>query len=156
MVQVNVEPDVLPSTTSAEENTALVQCFYEEIFNLGNLTAAEEIVSPDFVDHIPSPLPDQPTHGPEAIKWFATMYRNAFPDLRVTLEDVMTCHDRVITRVIWEGTQKGQLFGADPTGRKIRVTGIDIARVAAGRLVEHWGQIDVIEMLAQLGFLPMP
>lgn len=150
----SAEPRVSPQTTSTEENATLIRRFYDEIFNRGNLAAADDLVAPSFVDHIPSPMPGQPTRGPEAVRWFASMYRSAFPDLQVSIDDLMTVDDRVITRVMWRGTQTGQLLGADPTGKQVRVSGIDIARVSRGRLIEHWGELDVLGMLSQLGFLP--
>jgi len=148
------EVEVLSKETSTHENAALIRRFYEEIFNLGHLDAADELVASDFVDHIPSPLPGQPTQGSKAVKWFASTYRSAFPDLRVSIDDLMTADDRVITRVTWRGTHKGQLLGTDPTGKKVGIVGLDISRVSRGRLAEHWGQIDVLGMLSQLGFLP--
>jgi predicted ester cyclase len=148
------EPEVLLKRTSTEENAALIRRFYEEIFNRGNLEVVGNLVASRFVDHIPSPLPGQPTQGPEAVKWFASLYRTAFPDLQVSIDELMTVDDRVITRVTWRGTQKGKLLGADPTGKQVRISGIDIARVSGGQLVEHWGQIDVLGMLSQLDFLP--
>lgn len=149
-----VGSDAPLSGASAGENAALIERFYQEIFNQGNLSAADDIVAFNFVDHISSQMPGQPTKGPEAVKWFAGMYRTAFPNLRVTIDDLMTAGDRVITRVTWHGTQEGQLLGADPTNKQVRISGIDISRIAGGRIVEHWGQIDVLGMLSQLDFLP--
>lgn len=137
-----------------EEHGALVQRLYTEIFQRGNLAAAQALIAPDFVDHLPGPLPPGPRQGPAAITWFASMYRAAFPDLRVSIDELMTCGDRVITRVTWTGTQTGPLLGANPTGKVIRIPGIDIVRIEHGQLVEHWGQMDVLGMLFQLGFLP--
>jgi len=147
--------EALPKENSTHENAALVRRFYEEIFTLGHLDAADELVAADFVEHIPSPLPAQPTQGPKAVKWFASMYRTAFPDLHVSIEDLMAIDDKIVTRVTWHGTHKGQLLGTDPTDKHVDIAGIDISRVAEGKLVEHWGEIDVLGGLFQLGFLPV-
>jgi steroid delta-isomerase-like uncharacterized protein len=139
---------------SIQNNIDLVRRFYNEIFNKGNLAAADELIPPEFVEHIPQPIRGQPTKGPEAIRSFASMFRSAIPDLSVSIDDVIAADDKVVTRVTWEGTQKGPLFGADPTGKHMRFMGIDIVRIADGKLVEHWGQVDVLEALDQLGYLP--
>lgn len=140
---------------SVEDNIDLVRRFYAEIFNRGDLAVADEIIAPEFVEHIPQPLPGRhSTQGPEAIRSFASMFRAAIPDLHVSIDEVIAAGDKVVTRVTWQGTQKGQLFGADPTGKSMRFTGIDIVHVEDGKLVEHWGQVDVLAALSQLGYLP--
>ncbi len=147
-------PQVIRQETSTEDSASLIRRFYDEIFNQGRLDVADDLVSPGFVDHIPWPMPGRATQGPGAVTWFASMYRTAFPDLHVEIDDLIVVDDRIITRVTWCGTQQGQLMGAQPTGKRVRVSGIDIVRVSGGQLVEHWGQIDVLGMLSQLGFLP--
>ncbi|MGI8553384.1 MAG: ester cyclase [Dehalococcoidia bacterium] len=140
---------------SVQDHIDLVRRFSTEIFNSGKLTVVEEIIAPEFVEHIPQPIPERHfTKGPEAIRSFASMFREAIPDLHVSIDDVIAAEDKVVTRVTWEGTQKGPLFGADPTGKRMRFMGIDIARIEGGKLVEHWGQVDVLGALSQLGFLP--
>jgi predicted ester cyclase len=130
---------------ATQSNVDLVRRFYDEIFNNGNLPVADEIIAPEFVEHIPQPLPGTHiTTGPEAI-----------PDLSVSVDDVIAAGDKVVTRVTWQGTQKGHLFGADPTGKRLRFMGIDIVRVGDGRFIEHWGQVDVLGALSELGFLPI-
>jgi predicted ester cyclase len=138
-----------------QDNIDLVRRFYEEIFNQGNLAVAEEIVAPEFIEHIPQPVPGIPsTTGPEAIRSFASKFREAIPDLSVSVDDVIAAGDKVVTRVTWQGTQNGPLFGADPTGKHMHFTGIDIVQVESGKFVEHWGEVDVLGALEQLGFLP--
>jgi predicted ester cyclase len=135
-----------------QANIDLVRRFYDEIFNKGNLAVADEIIAPEFVEHIPQPVPGtHVTTGPEAIHSFASMFREAIPDLSVSIDDVIAAGDKVVT---WQGTQKGPLFGADPTGNRLRFTGIDIVRIEDGKLVEHWGEVDVLGALSELGFLP--
>ncbi|MGI8968828.1 MAG: ester cyclase [Chloroflexota bacterium] len=138
-----------------QDNIDLIRRFYAEIFNNGNLAVADEIIAAEFVEHIPQPMPgSRSTKGPEAIRSFASMFRGAIPDLHVSIDDVIAAGDKVVTRVTWEGTQRGPLFGADPTGKRLRFTGIDIVRIDGGKLVEHWGQVDVLGVLSELGFLP--
>jgi len=112
---------------SVEDNIDLVRRFYAEIFNNGNLGVVDEIIAPEFVEHIPQPVPGQhSTNGPEAIRSFASMFRDAIPDLSVSADDVIASGDKVVTWVTWQGTQRGPLFGADPTGKRLRFTGIGV------------------------------
>ncbi len=148
--------DTVPAgADSVEDNVDLVRRFYDEIFNKGNLAVADEIIAAEFVEHIPQPIPGtHSTTGPEAIRSFAAMFRAAIPDLHIAIDDVIAAGDKVVTRVTWAGTQKGQLFGADPTGKRLSFMGIDIVQVQNGKLVEHWGQVDVLGALSELGYLP--
>lgn len=145
----------LDGERSIQTNIALVRRFYTDFFNSGNFAAADEIVAPEFIEHIPQPIPGaRSTTGPEAIRSFASMFRAAIPDLSVSVDDLIAAGDKVVTRVTWQGTQQGPLFGADPTGKRLRFTGIDIVRIRDGKFVEHWGEVDVLGVLDQLGFLP--
>ena len=143
-----------PVRTATHSNEGIVCRLYDEVFSQGRLSVVDEIVSPDFVDHIPTLLPGQPTRGRESMRWFAQQYRAAFPDLQIAIEDTIVSDDRVVTRVTWSGTHEGMILGIDPTRRRINAMGIDIARITDGRIAEHWGQIDVLTIIAQLGFLP--
>jgi steroid delta-isomerase-like uncharacterized protein len=96
----------------AEENKATSRRFYEELFNQGNLDAAEEIVTPDFVIHDPN-IPEEP-RGPEGLKQFVSMYRNVFPDLNFTIEDQIAEGEKVGTRWVAYGTHQGELMGLAP------------------------------------------
>jgi predicted ester cyclase len=137
-----------------EANVALMRRLYEDVVNHQNRAALTEILAPDFVDHIPQPLPGQPSSGLKALEWFIDTARTAIPDLHVTVDDIIAAGDKVVARVTWQGTQKGRLLGAEPTGKPLQFMGIDIARIADGKIVEHWGQIDVLRVIAQLGFMP--
>jgi predicted ester cyclase len=140
---------------SVEANIALVRRFYEEVVNQQQSANFSEILSPDFIDHIPNPLPGQPYSGVRAMQWFIDTARTAIPDLQVTIEDIMAAGDKVVVRVTWRGTQRGPLLGADPTGEKVKFTGIDIIRIDEGKIAEHWGEVDVLAVISQLGFMPI-
>jgi steroid delta-isomerase-like uncharacterized protein len=139
-----------------EDPKTLVRRIYEEIVNQGNMAVAEEILAPDFVEHIPIPVPGQPARGPEALTWFITAFRTAFPDLHVTVEQMMAEEAFVAARITWQGTHQGEFMGISPTGKRVQVTGIDICRVAHGQVQEHWGQLDVVSFLQQLHLMPEP
>ena len=138
---------------SVEENKAIVHRIMEEIFNKGNVAAADELIASNFVDH--NPVSGQPA-GLEGLKQVVTMFRTAFPDLHCTVEEMIAEGDKVVARGTIRGTHKGEFMGVPPTGKRVRVTGIDIARIAGGKVVERWGNFDEMGMMQQLGVVPPP
>ena len=137
----------------SEENKALIRRFYEEVWNDKNLDAIDELVAADSVDHeLPPGLPP----GREGAKAFVGMYLGAFPDTRITIEDIVAEGDRVVTRWSATGTHTGELMGIPATGKQINVTGLDINRISGGKSAEHWGQFDQMGLMQQLGVVPAP
>jgi predicted ester cyclase len=130
---------------STEENKATIRRFFEEVWNQGNLTVVDALNDPNFVDQSLRP----PVHGLEAIKQFVTMYRAAFPDVHVTLEDLIAEGDKIVIRFTATGTHQGELIGIAPTGRQITVTGINVTRFANGKVVEGWTNTDTTSMREQ-------
>lgn len=136
---------------STEENKALARRFYEEVFNKKNLTSIGDFLDPHIVEHsLPPGLPA----GIEGSKQFIGMYLAALPDLRLTPEDMVAEGDRVVVRFTLSGTHKGELMGIHPTSRKVTITGIQILRVASGKIAENWINLDALGMLQQLGVIP--
>jgi predicted ester cyclase len=123
----------------SEENKALVRR-EEELFSGGNLDVADEIYAPDYVGHAPSNPED--VRGLEAAKQAASDYRQAFPDLRVTVEDLIAEGDRVAARLRFRGTHLGELNGIAPTGRRVDCTGIVISRIEEGKIAEDWANLE--------------
>lgn len=137
----------------SEENKALVRRSFEEVWNDKNLDAIDEIVAADVVNHLAPPgLPE----GAEGNKAFVGMYLSAFPDTKMTIEDMLAIGDKVVTRWVATGTHEGELMGIPPTGKHVTVTGIGIDRISGGRIVESWGEFDALGMMQQLGVVPMP
>ncbi len=135
-----------------ETNTTVASRWYEEVFNAGNVALIDELFAPDFVDHDPSnPLP-----GLEGVRQLVSMYRGAFPDLHLTIEDEITEGDRIVTRFTGRGTHRGLLMGIPPSGKRVTITAIDILRFENGRIAEHWGNQDLLGMMRQLGVIPAP
>ncbi len=137
----------------SEENKAVVRREMEEIFNhTGNLDAAEEIFSPDYVSHEPT---SGEVRGIEGAKQFAATYRQAFPDLENTIEDMVAEGDEVVVRFRGSGTHQGETeaFGP-PTGERMEITGITIKRLSEGKIVEAWTNFDALGMMQQLGLIP--
>ncbi len=139
---------------STEQNKALVRQMVGEIFNRGNMSQADEFLAPDFVEHeqlAPGLLP-----GREGVKQMISMLRSAFPDFRATIEDIIAEGDKVVLRMTWRGTHKGEFMGVSPTGKSVSFGVIDIIRVAGGKFAEHWGQMDSMGLMQQLGAIPAP
>lgn len=137
---------------STETNKAIAHRWYEEVFNTGNLALISELFAPNFVDHDPSnPLP-----GLEGLGQLVSMYRGAFPNLHFTIEDELSEGDKLVTRFVARGTHNGPLMGIPPSGKQAIVTGIDILRFESGKIVEHWGNQDLLGMMQQIGAIPAP
>ncbi len=136
-----------------EDNKALNRRFVEEVINQGNIEAIDELIDPGVVDH--AALPGFPT-GREGAKQFFAMMRSAFPDLHLTIEDMIAEGDKVVMRSTWSGTHQGEFMGIPATGRRVTVSAIDISRVADGRIVEHWEQSDALGLMQQLGVVSLP
>ncbi len=137
---------------STEENKNIMARTTEEIFNKGNLDVVDETHDKDFVGHTSS----DEMKGPESVKQFASQYRNAFPDLKITNEDMIAEGDMVVSRQTVTGTHKGEFQGIAPTGKKITVTSILIVRIVNGKIVETWMNMDSLGFMQQLGIIPPP
>ena len=137
---------------STEDNKALMRRFLEEVFNKKNLAAIEEFISPNHIDHsagaVGSPV------GPEGSRQLIGMMLTAFPDMHVTVEDMIAEGNKVVVRFTERGTQQGAFGSIPPTGKHITVTGIVIARFAHGKEVEEWANGDDLGLLQQLGVVP--
>jgi len=139
---------------TTEQNKALVRKLIEEVFNHGNMGAIEELFSPDFVES--EELPPGMPAGREGVKQMVVMLHSAFPDFKATVEDILAEGDKVVVRQTWSGTQKGEWMGVPPTGRHVSIGVIDIIKMVDGKFVEHWGQMDSMGMMMQLGAIPAP
>jgi steroid delta-isomerase-like uncharacterized protein len=139
---------------STEQNKALIGRFVEEIFNRGNLSMVDEVFASDFVDH--EQLPPGIPNNREGVYVLTGMLRSAFPDFKATIDDIVAESDKVVIRMTWSGTHKGEFMGIPATGKRVSFGVIDIMRIAGGKLVEHWGQTDTMGMMQQLGAIPAP
>jgi steroid delta-isomerase-like uncharacterized protein len=139
---------------SAEENKALVRRVIEEMFNKGNLDAADELIAPHFVDHHPA-MPEE-VRGPEGLKEVAAMYRVAFSDLHMEIEEQIAEGDLIATRWTATGTHDGDLMGIAPTGNRVTLPGMDISRVSDGKVAETWEGYDTMVMMQQIGAISSP
>ena len=111
----------------------------------------DEVVDPDVL--IRTPLPIDAT-GAEALKQVWTILLRAFPDLHVTVEDLIAEGDKVVIRNTVTGTNLGEYMGRPPTGRSVTYNEIFIFRFADGRIAETWGVVDALAQMRQLGVAP--
>jgi predicted ester cyclase len=92
--------------------------------------------------------------GREANRQFWTAFFAALPDLSATMEDLVLSGDRVVGRFVYRGTHMGELMGIPPSGNAVEMRSIDIWRVEDGMFVEHWDELNLLEMFQQMGALP--
>jgi steroid delta-isomerase-like uncharacterized protein len=137
----------------AEGNEELAHRFHMDIFQEGNLDAADEILSSDFLYH-GALGPGEDQRGPEPTKQVASGVIAAFPDRRITHEDTVAEGDKVLIRWTLSGTQEGELLGIPPTGRPVTLTGFDLFRIEGGKIAEMWQEADRLGMMQQLGVIP--
>jgi predicted ester cyclase len=133
---------------AANNTKDLVRRFYAQLFR--DLAIAEECVGPDYLDH----NNEQAGRGPEVLRAHVNALLTTFPDFSMKIEDIIAEQDRVVTRVAGKGTHAGTWMQIEPTGTVVQVKGINIDRVAEGRIVEHWGEADTVGMLMQMGVDP--
>lgn len=121
---------------TSDENKDISRRADEELFNRGNLSIADELFASNFVYH--DPVSHEEWRGPESVKSYATMLRVAFPDLHQTIEEQIAEGDKVAYRWTARGTHQGEFMGIAPTGNRVEMTGISIARLIDGKLEEIW------------------
>jgi len=134
------------------ENKALVRRWFEEVWNKGREAAIDDMLGPRAVVHGLGP----DMQGPEAFKSFQRAYRNAFPDVKIHLEAIVTEGDTVATRWAGTGTHLGDGLGFPATGKQVHFTGMLFVTVENGKLVEGWNNFDQLGMLQQLGIVNLP
>jgi len=136
----------------SEHNKAIVRRLLEEVWNKGNLSLADELFTPNYEHHDAS-SPDF-GRGPESEKKRAALYRTAFPDLQLTIEDIIAEGQTVMARWSCRGTHKGDLSGIAPTGKQVTISGVSVARFTGGKMVEGWVNWDALGLMQQLGVVP--
>lgn len=141
--------DAHEASSSEERNKRVARRVLEEFFTAGKLELAEELFSPDLVQH----HPDEPyeTRGPDGIRARITAWRTAFPDLSTSVEDLVADFERVAIRSIARGTNTGEFAGAPPTGKQFEVEWESVYRFEDGKVAEMRDQWNVLAVLSQLG-----
>ncbi|QJB36662.1 ester cyclase [Chitinophaga oryzae] len=130
------------------ENKEICQRFFSELHDKGNFNIIEELVDPNVISH--DPFPGQPS-GSEGVRSTMTIFRNAFPDLKLIHNDMIAEGDKVMIKFTATGTHKGEFMNIPPTGNKIAYEEVVILRLKDGKIVEHWAVADAMTLLQQLG-----
>lgn len=139
---------------SIEDNKALARRYLEEVYSKGNLEVIDECLDRDIQDH--EEFGDQMPAGLVGVRELVKAFRAAFPDISVTIDDLVAEDDRVFIRASWVGTHKGEFMGISPTGKRIYFSSMDEIRVGDGMIKEHWGITDTISLVMQLGAVSIP
>lgn len=135
----------------SEENKAIARRIFEEVWGAYNLDKVEEYYAADLIDH--NELPGFPP-GREGVKASVSMFASALSDNDIAVEDQIAEGDKVVTRWSSTATHTGELLGIPATGKRIKVTGINIDRFEGGKVVESWGEYDSMGLMQQLGVVP--
>jgi len=139
---------------STEENKAIVRRVNDEVWSEGHLDVIDELIADDFIATVVG-APEQ-IRGPQGFREFVGIYRKAFPDLRITVDEQFAEGETVVTRWTATGTNEGELMGMPATGKQATTAGININRISGGKLVEGWGLFDQLGLLQQIGAVPTP
>jgi predicted ester cyclase len=132
---------------SAEQNKAMMQRMIEEVWNKGNLAAADELFHPN---HYSPSAPDLP-RGPDSVKMLAGMFRGAMPDYHMRIDLMMADDAQVVARFTQWGTHTGApLMGMSASGRRAEWTEIGILEIRDGKIVRSWYEVDMMAMINQL------
>lgn len=134
----------------SEKNVELLRTLLGKAMNENDTSQVDALVAPAYVNH-DAPVP---VRGPEGFKQLVGMFRTAFPDLRVVVEDTFADGDLVGSRGAITGTHGGEFMGVPATGRPVSIRYIDLWRIADGRFTETWVQMDALGLMQQIGALP--
>ena len=137
--------------TPEGEHKAVVRRLIEQAFNAGDVAVINELVARDYVLHVAPEV-----RGPQGMQHFVTMYRTAFPDYSCIVDDQIAEGDKVVARWTATGTHRAEFAGVPATGKPVRITAINIHRVAGGQIQEGWLNWDALGTLQQLGAIPTP
>ncbi len=144
-------PQLLHADVPTPRETA--ERFYGEVVNERNFDLLPEILGPHFKNH--SDIPGGRENGAEGLGERLETLQKAFPDYRLTVQDMLVDGETVTTRVTLQGTHKGPLPGIRPTEKRVYTTGIEILRIREGRVAERWANYDLLWVLEQMGIEPL-
>jgi steroid delta-isomerase-like uncharacterized protein len=133
-----------------EDNKAIVHRF-EQAFAANDVATIDQLCDPNLVDH--NPIPEQKP-GLSGFKETIAFYKTVFPDSRVEIHNIFGEGDLVATHWTVVGTHQAEFFGVPATGRQVRAEGMNIYRLAGGRITDVWTQFDGLGVMQQLGALP--
>jgi steroid delta-isomerase-like uncharacterized protein len=135
----------------ASKNQEMMRKFYDEVINKHNAAYVDSVVASDYVEHCADPgyTPDR-----SGLRKSWEDFLKGYPDLNTKINFMVADTDCVTTQYTLTGTNSGSVGGMPATGKKINVDGVDIVRFKNGKAVEHWGYMDEMKMMTQLGMMP--
>ena len=122
---------------------------YLTMLNDHDPDAVDGFVAVDYINHS-----EYVEDGREANRDFWSTFFTAFPDIEATMNDLVVAGDRVVGRFTYRGTHAGPLYGVPPTGNAIEMRSIDIWRTHNGEFVEHWDELNLLDVFQQIGMIP--
>ena len=135
--------------TDSQTDGGTLAARYLQLLNDHDPDAVDGFVAVDYINHNPFV-----ENGREANRAFWASFFTAFPDIEATMDDLVVAGDRVVGRFTYRGTHAGPFYGMTPTGNAIEMRSIDIWRTANGEFVEHWDELDLLELFRQIGMIP--
>jgi len=137
---------------TSEQTEAVAHRWHLEVVQEGNTGLADQILTPDVLIHVNG----QESRGVDAAKQLATALKTAFPDIRITHDEVIVSGDRVAIRWTSDQTHGGDYFGTPASGKRIHIEGLDLFHIRDGKIAEMWIEFDNLGILQQMGAIPEP
>ena len=135
----------------SEENKELVRRWFEEVWNNGRADAIDKMFAENGIAHGLADDPSNPIKGPADFKPFHAVFRQAFPNMMIVVEDMVAEGDKVAARCSVRGKHEGDFMGRTATQSPVEFTGMTIIRIDKGKIVEAWNNFDFMTMNRQLG-----
>jgi predicted ester cyclase len=136
---------------SPNDNKKTIRTFIEEFQGRRNLGIINDYLTPEFVDHTAPPGAPKSREG---VTGFFSQFYAAFPDFHAIIHDQVAEGNKVVTRKTFHGTHRGEFLGIPATGREIAVDVFDILELSDGKVISHWGILDQLGLMQQLGVVP--
>lgn len=140
-------------TKMSEDNKAFIRRWFEEVWNKGREEAIDEMLAEEVVVNGLADESGEPLRGAAGFKSFFRRFREAFPEIEVVVEDVISESDNVAARCTVRGRHRGDTLGFAATEQPVEFTGMTIARIRDDKIVEAWNNFDFMTMFQQLGAL---
>ena len=137
----------------SEENKQLVRRWFEEVWNNGRADAIEEMFAENGIAHGLGDDPSNPIRGPRDFRPFHTIFREAFPNMNIIVEDMIAEGDKVAARCSVRAKHEGEFLGRAATQSPVDFSGMTIVRIAGGKIVEAWNNFDFMVLHKQVGLL---
>jgi steroid delta-isomerase-like uncharacterized protein len=137
-----------------DANSHLLKRWFEEVWNQGREATIDELAAPDIVAHDLVDIRGDQVAGVDKFKAFWRQFREAFPDIHITVEDALTDGDKLVVRCTVRGTHSSDCLGVKCNFEPVKFSGIVIARVRNGQMTEVWENWNFLKLYQQMGAVP--